>query len=531
MPFRIDEEQKDLTITPLKEPEVGAITGPAVDTKLVPGAVRHRKAGMKPWKKAALAIGGIVVLLGLTIGGIVWSKQGTVKVQTGKVQKGDLTQIVTANGEVKPVQQNQANVNANSMGKITEILVKEGDRVTKGQLLMRTEDVQQSAGVDAQAATVKTQEADLSAQEAAVQSAKAALDTAQADLAQATAKLQQSNDDFKRGQQLLKDQLIAQNVFDQRLSQYQVDQAGKDSADAKLVQAKAQYQQSVYNRDMSRARIAQAKAQLTSIQNLLAQTVYKSPIDGMITSLPVHLGENVVPGIQNAVGSLLYTVSNLSVMTAEVKVDETDIPNVKLGQTADVLIDAYPNKTFKGHVTQIGESAVGRTSGTTSGSTSSNTTAEEAKDFKVVVTIDDPPPTARPGLSATAKITTASRKDAVKVPIQAVTVRMRRELEESNDAKGKKGGGAKVETAAAAAMSEKDKEKAKEELQGLFVLKQGKAVFVPIEAGIMGSTDMEIVKGVNPGDEIVTGTFSVLRTLKNNTKVKIDNSGANPQGS
>jgi len=529
MPLRIEDERKDLSINSLNEPKVGSINGPAVDTKLVPGTVRRRKAGMKPWKKAALIIGGVVIVLALMIGGIVWSKQGTVSVQTGKVQKGDLTQIVTANGEVKPVQQNQANVNANSTGKITEILVKEGDRVTKGQLLMRTEDVQQAAGVEAQTATVKTQEADLAAQEAAVQSAKAALDTAQADLAQATAKLTQSNDDFKRGQQLLKDQLIAQNVFDQRLSQYQVDQAGKDSADAKLVQAKAQYQQAVYNRDMSRARISQEKARLTSIQNLLAQTVYKSPIDGMITSLPVHLGENVVPGIQNAVGSLLYQVSNLSIMTAEVKVDETDVPNVKLGQSADVLIDAYPNKTFKGHVTQIGESAVGRTSGTTSGS--STTTAEEAKDFKVVVTIDDPPPTIRPGLSATAKITTASRKDAIKVPIQAVTVRMRRELEESKDAKGKKGSGAKVEAAAATAMSEKDKEKAKEELQGLFVLKQGRAVFVPIEAGIMGSTDMEIVKGVNPGDEIVTGTFSVLRTLKNNTKVKVDNSGANPQGS
>jgi len=526
MPLRIDEERKDLSITPLKEPEVGAITGPAVDTKLVPGAVRHRKTGMKPWKKAVLIIGGIVVLLALTIGGIVWSKQGTVKVQTGKVQKGDLTQIVTANGEIKPVQQNQANVNANSYGKVTEILIKEGDKVTKGQLLIRTEDVQQSAAVDAQSAAIKTSEADLSAQEASVQSAKAALDTAQAELAQATAKLKQSGDDFKRGEQLLKDQLIAQNVFDQRLSDYQVAQAARDSADAKLVQAKAQYQQAVYNRDMSRARIAQAKAQLLGLQNALSQTVYKAPIDGMITSLPVHLGENVVLGIQNAVGSLLYQISNLSVMTAEVKVDETDIPNVKLGQTADVMIDAYPNKTFKGHVTQIGESAVGRTSGTTSGSTTSNTTAEEAKDFKVVVTIDDPPPTIRPGLSATAKITTATRKDAIKVPIQAVTVRMRRELEESKE--GQKG--KKVEAAAATPMTEKEKEKAKEELQGLFVLKQGRAVFVPIEAGIMGSTDMEILKGVNPGDEIVTGTFSVLRTLKNNTKVKVDNSGANPGG-
>src|SRR5208337_3420225 len=169
---------------------------------------------------------------------------------------------------------------------------------------------------------------------------------------------------------------------------------------------------------------------LVGLKNQLAQTVYNSPLDGYITSLPVHLGENVVPGIQNAVGSLLYQVSNLSIMTVEVKVDETDIPNVKLGQTADVLIDAYPNKIFKGHVTQIGESAVGRTTGTTSGATA--TSSEEAKDFKVVVVIDDPPPGLRPGLSATAKITTATRQNALAVPIQAVTVRMRRELEMKN---------------------------------------------------------------------------------------------------
>jgi HlyD family secretion protein len=485
---------------------------------------------MKRWKKVTLLIVGAVVLLTLAIGGVVWSKQGTVKVQTGKVQRGDLTAIVTANGEVKPVQQNQANVNANSFGKITEILIKEGDMVTKGQLLLRTEDVQQSAAVDAQSAAVRTNEADLEAQEANVQAAKAALDTAQADLAQARAKLKQASDNFTRGQELMKDQLIDQQSFDQRLSDFQVAKASADSAEAHLGQAKAQYQQAAYNRDMAKARIGQSKAQLASYENQLAQTIYKSPLDGMITSLPVHLGENVVPGVQNTAGSLLYQVSNLSIMTVEVKVDETDIPNVKLDQTADVLIDAYPNKTFKGKVTQIGEAAVGRTSGTTSGSTA--TSAEEAKDFKVVVTISDPPPNIRPGLSATAKITTASRPNAVKVPIQAVTVRMRRELEEDKNSKGKKDNKGKVEASANTAAPTKDKEKdeGKEELQGVFVVRQGRAVFVPVEAGIMGSTDMEIVKGVQAGDEIVTGTFSVLRTLKNNTKVKIDNSAVTPGG-
>jgi len=507
----------------IKELELGKINGATGVGATAPVPTRHGNGtGMKKWKKVTLAIVAVVVFLGLAIGGVVWSRRGVVTVQTGKVQREDLAQIVTANGEVKPVEQNQANVNANSMGKITEILVKEGDHVTKGQLLMRTEDVQQTAGVEAQQAAVTTSQADLAAQDANVLSTKAALDTAQADLAQAIAKQNQATDNFKRGQELFKAQLLSQQDFDTRLSDYRVAQTGRDSADAKVAQAKAQYQQALSTRDSARAHVGQSKAQLLGYKNQLDQTVYNSPLDGYITSLPVHMGENVVPGIQNAVGSLLYQVSNLSVMTAEVKVDETDIPNVKLGQIADVMIDAYPNKTFKGRVTQIGESAVGRTTGTTSGTTggATATSSDEAKDFKVVVVIDDPPPSLRPGLSATAKITTAVRKDAVAVPIQAVTARMRRELEEKVNTAGGAGSGIAIPAA--------DKEKGKEELQGVFVVRNGRATFIQVESGIMSSTDMEILKGVQPGDVIVTGSFSVLRTLKNNTKVRVENTPAMP---
>lgn len=487
-------------------------------TSPVPPRQRNGK-GMKKWKRVTLVVGAVVAFAGLAVGGVVWSRRGVVSVQTGKVQREDLAQVVTANGEIKPVEQNQANVNANSMGKITEILIKEGDHVTKGQLLMRTEDVQQAASVDAQQAAVTTAEADVAAQDASVLSSKAALDTAQADFAQAVAKLNQASDNFKRGQQLFKDELLSQQDFDQRLSDYRVAQTGKDSAEAKVGQAKAQYQQALFSRDSARAKVGQSKAQLLGFRDQLAQTVYSAPIDGIVTSLPVHLGENVVPGVQNTAGSLLYQISNLSIMTAEVKVDETDIPSVKLGQTADVLIDAYQNKTFKGHVTQIGESAVGRDSGTTSGATATST--EEAKDFKVVVVIDDPPPSLRPGLSATAKITTATRKNAVAVPIQAVTSRMRRELEDKSQTA--KSGADKNLLA-----STKDPDNGKEELQGVFVIRNGRAQFIQIDTGIMSSTDMEVLKGVQPGDQIVTGSFSVLRTLKNNTKVRIESAPPPP---
>ncbi len=472
-------------------------------------------------RKKITAVAGVVILVALVIGGIAWSRRGQVTVQTGKVIRQDLSSVVTASGQIKPPPEKLANVNANSYGKITAIYVKEGDHVKKGQLLLRTEDVQASADVEAQEAALRNAQANLDAQNANVQSAAANLNTAQANLAQAEAKLKQAEEDFKRYQEMFKEQIAAQKDFDQYLSNYQVAKAAVQSAQAQVEQAKAQYTQAVYNRDMAKANIMQAKAQLLHYADVRNKTFYTSPLDGIITSLPVHEGENVVPGIQNQPGSVLFQVADLSVITAEVRVDETDIVNVRLGQPAEVTIDAIPNKTFTGKVTQIGQSAVSRTTGQTTTASSTNTT-EEAKDFLVVVTLDNPPPNLRPGLSTTAKITTATRKNAVTIPIQALTVRTRRELEPPEEGKG-----GQTLAAERRPLTEKELEREKEELQGVFVVRNGRAVFVPVQTGIMGSTDVEITSGLQPGDEIVTGSYQVLRTLKNNTKVKIDNSQAN----
>lgn len=475
---------------------------------------------MKRWKKVVLIGGGAVLVVGLIIFGIVWSKRGTVSVQVGTVSREDLASIVTASGEIKPPPDKLANVNAASFGKITEIMTKEGDEVKKGQLLLRTENVQQTASVDAQQAAIRTAEADISAQDATVQSSAASLRTAQANLAQAQAKLTQSRADFARNDQAFKDQLISQQAHDQSLSDFEVAKANVQSVTSQVEQNKALYQQALYNRNMAKARLNQSHAQLLGLQNLLQQTIYTSPINGVITSLPVHQGENVVPGIQNATGSVLFQVSDLSVITAEIKVDETDIVNVRLGQPAEVTIDAIPNKTFKGKVTEIGQAAISRTTGqTTTASTATNTT-EEAKDFKVVVTLDSPPPGLRPGLSTTAKITTATRQNAIAIPIQALTIRTRRELESTE--KKSNGQALAAEKNQPTVLSAKDKEKEKEELQGVFVVREGKAQFIQVDTGIMGTTDVEVVKGLQPGDSIVTGSFQVLRTMKNNTKVKIE---------
>ncbi len=485
---------------------------------------RHAKR-MKRWKKILLISLGAVVLIGLVVGGILWSRSGVVSVQTGKVNRQDLTSIVTASGEIKPPSKGFANVNANSFGKVTEIYVKEGDRVKKGQLLLKTESVQQEADVEAQLALLKTSQAEASAAEAAVQSSSAAMRTAQADLQTAQARFKQAKDDFARAQQLFKDHLIAQQLFDQRRSDWEVAQANLDAAQARVGQAKAQYQQATYNRDTAEARVLQNRAMLVRAKDVRSKTIYTAPFDAIVTSLPVHAGENVVPGIQNQPGSVLFQVSDLAVITAEVKVDEADIINVKLAQPAEVTIDAIPNKTFKGHVTEIGQSAIARNAGSST-QAQSGSANEEAKDFRVVVTLDEPPPNLRPGLSTTAKIQTAERKNAVSVPIQALTIRTRRELEEvEKNAKGKALAAGKQPSTPTA----KEKEKGKEELQGVFKVQKGRAVFVQVETGVMGNTDVEVLKGLQPDEEIVTGTFQVLRTLKNGTKVKVDNT-AGAQG-
>lgn len=250
---------------------------------------------------------------------------------------------------------------------------------------------------------------------------------------------------------------------------------------------------------------------------MLQKHVFVSPLDGVVTNLPLHVGENVVMGIQNSPGSLVMTIADLSVITAEVKVDETDIVNVRLGQPAEVTIDAIPNKTFKGKVTEIGNSAIIRSTGLAS--SQSNIASQEAKDFKVVVTLESPPENLRPGLSATAKVQTATKKSVLAIPIQALTIRQKADLEgQDQKDKGKSG------SAMAAGPQDREKEKeAKKEIQGVFAVRGKSVQFLPVETGITGTTDIEVTSGLKEGDEIVTGSYKVLRTIRNNATVKVDN--------
>jgi HlyD family secretion protein len=458
---------------------------------------------MKTWQKVAIGLGGTAL-----VGGIVWysinqANKGVVTVQTAKVVKQDsLVSQVTASGEIKPT--TYTNVYAQGFGRIMAIDVKEGAHIKRGDKLLEQENVQASADVQAQAAAINSFES-------GVQAAEASYRAAQSDLTTQEANLEKAKLDYERGQGLYKDGLIAKQDFDQRNTSYDAAVSTVESSRAHMLSQKAQLEQ-------VRAQLNQNKAVLVRTKDVLSKTVYTSPINGIVSYLPVRLGEYVVPGIQNATGSFLMTLSDMSVVTAEVKVDETDIVNVKISQDADVTIDAVPGKTFKGKVTEIGSQAVLRTSGLAT--TQTTTSNQEAKDFKVVVTLDSPPDNLRPGLSSTAKIKTAERKDVVGIPIQALAIRSRKDLEEAaKNAKGKKDGN--VTLAAPPPVSPGDPKK--DEVQGVFVVNGKKASFRPVETGISGVTDIEITKGLQAGDEIVVGSYKALRTLKPEASVKVDN--------
>ena len=449
---------------------------------------------MKTWKKVLIGVGAVLAL-GIIVGVAVYqSRKNLVTVQTGRAQKQNLSSVVSASGEIKP--KTYVNIGANAFGKIIRLSVKEGDRVKKGQLLAQLENVQSSADVSATRASLQGAETDFIA-------ADAALRTLQADLNRAKSDADHARLDWERAQGLYKDALIAKQDYDTK-------KAAWESAEAGLAQAQARVAQAIAQKDSADKHISQNRANLTRVSDVLQKTTYEAPYDGVITNLPVREGETVVMGIQNAPGSTLMTLADMSVITAEVKVDETDIVNVRMGQSADVTIDAIPRKIFHGTVSEIGDNAIVRSTGVSTSQATS--TSEEAKDFKVVVTLTDPPPDLRPGLSTTAKITTATRSDVVSIPIQALTVRTKADLVPKDSANTGVQAAAPVESA-----------KAKEEIQGVFVIRHKKAEFVPVDTGISGTTDIEVTKGVQAGDEVITGSYKVLRTLKPGTSVKIDN--------
>lgn len=463
---------------------------------------------MKTWQKALIGVGAVAVIGGIVAYSVKQANKGVVTVQTAKVGKQDLVSLVTASGEVRP--KTYSNVGGEGFGKIVHLAVKEGDRVRVGDVLLQLEATQVTADVEAQRSA-------LSSTEAGIRSAEANSRSAQAELTQRKADFEKARFDWERAEKLFKEELISKSEYDARKSQFEGMSAAIEMSNARVNLTRAEL-------DRSRSMQSQSTAVLSRARDVLRKTTYTAPINGVVTYIAVRVGEHVVAGIQNSPGSYLMTISDLSLVTAEVKVDETDIVNVRHGQECDVTIDAVPGKIFKARVTEVGTQAVLRTSGLAT--TQSQTGSQEAKDFKVACTLDNPPENVRPGLSTTAKIKTAERKGALAVPLQALAVRTRQDLEDAkNEGKEKEGG-----VTLAASKSPDGKDPKKEEIQGLFVIRGNKAEFVEVKTGITGVTDIELTEGVKEGDEIVTGSYRALRTLKPGAKIKVDNKAPEKAG-
>jgi HlyD family secretion protein len=459
----------------------------------------------RKWK-ITLAIFLPLLVAGGVAGGMRWSQRDLVTIQTGSVVRADLTSLVTASGEIKP--KNYINIGANAQGRIVDLLVKEGDHVRKNQVVARIEHVQAQADVQAQKAGVASAQADSAAAEEGLRAADQSIITAQATLDRFKTELNRSKLLRDNAEKLFQLNLIAKQDYDQRKADYESAAASVRENEARLQQMKVQRQQTAAQLGSYQRRVSQSEAGLERIEDVLAKYDALAPLDGVVTDLPVRVGETVVPGIQNSAASTLMTIADMSLITAEVKVDETDIVSVHVNQVANVTIDAIPNKTFTGKVIEIGNTAILRSSGLAA--SQSATSSQEAKDFKVVIALEIPADEIRPGLSCSAKIVTSTRNNVLSIPIQALTVRKKGDRE------------APPKDGVMASTTPVDKTR-NEELQGVFVVANGKAEFRQVETGITGATDIEVLNGLAEGDQIITGSYKVIRTIRNQTRVKVDN--------
>jgi HlyD family secretion protein len=425
----------------------------------------------------------IVVVLGaLVAANLYFKREKGVEVVVEKIKKHDLESIVSASGKIQA--KTTVNISANSIGRVTKLAVEEGARVKAGQFLLE---------IDPR--SLRTQvvrgEAGLSAQQTAVSQARVALESARTQL-----KLAQ--DTLKRQQDLWKDQLTTKQDLDRAENDVKLRERDVESREAGIT--------------METTRVRQTTADLDNAKYNLGQVSIDSPIDGIVTRRNIELGENVMIGTMNNAGTVLLTIADMSVIEAELEVDETDIPSLVLGQTAKVTIDAILDKSFTAKVTEIGNSPIQAAAAASS----------RATNFKVVVTIEGQIPEVRPGFTCTADITTATRKDVVAIPIQATTVRELVYDEKGNVVKepppDKK---AVARPGAIAAAGELKPGQTKKEAEGVFVIRDGKAAFVPVKTGIPGEKYLEVLSGVKAGDEVIVGPFNSVRDLKDGDPVKL----------
>lgn len=481
---------------------------------------------MSKRKKILIACGGAVALALIIFFSINATRKDEVVIQTSKAQRKDvLKSKVSASGEIRAKE--QVNLQSEVAAIITDLLVREGDVVKKGDVLLHLDPIQSSADNDAMRAQFEASQSDARQQEFSITTAEANLMSQKAGLRSAQATLEQAQNNnaretnsFKRKQQLHEDGLLAredyelaQNTAKAAKSQLEVAQAQLAQAETqvKVYETNIQQMKSAYNGAMSRMKSSAAR--LAQTNDTLKKTVLISPLNGVVTQLNMEKGERAVPGFISSPQATIMTLADLSIIQAELKVDETDVISLALGQPAKIKVDALPDSVFDGEVSEIGNSPI-----TTAGSTT-----QEAKDFKVKVTLKDPSKKLRPGMSCTGDIITNTKQNVLVVPIQALTIR---EVEVDKDGKYKEPDLKKKKKNDTVALADTSKDKVqKKELEGLFVVNSDKVVrFRPVKTGITGEAEIEIVSNLKDGEEVVSGSFQTLRTIKDGAAIKVDNS-------
>ena len=441
-------------------------------------------------RKAIFITIGILLVLGAAVGAgyYYFRKDKGLDVTTEQIRTRDLEAVVSASGKIQP--KRLVNISADTPGRVVDLAVNEGDRIRKGQFLLQIDPKSLRTRVEGGAASL--------------QAAEGALDQLRQSVETGRVQLQQAQQTLKRQRDLWTQQLTTREALE------------KAENDVRAAQSALQEREKQASAQASR--ISQERATLESARYDLSKVRIESPIDGIVTRRNIQEGETAVIGTMNNPGTVLLTLADMSVIQAEVEVDETNIPNVQLGQRAKITIDAIPDRTFKGHVTEIGNSPIQAT-----GATAAATTTQ-ATNFKVVVVLDEPVPEVRPGFTCTADITTATRKNVVAVPIPAVAVR-----ELVYDANGqvvkapRRDNRRRPSLEPAASAAELEPGQTRKETEGVFVVRDSHAEFVPIKMGIAGDKYFEVQSGLKAGDQVITGPYNSVRGMTDGDLVRVDN--------
>jgi HlyD family secretion protein len=402
--------------------------------------MKPKKSFLQRRKKPLLIAGVFFIIAVIIILNMQSQREKAIKVTVEKVKEIDLTSTISASGEVKP--KKSVNISAHIPGRIEKIGVVEGQKVKIKDFLLKLESTQYEANADRDRASIQSLKVDLIRSEAVLK----------------------RDEKYQERQKKLHDEKLI--------------------SDEQLESSQAQYEISKAYHDAILFQIKQAEASLASTLDNLQKTVFYSPIDGIITSLRVEEGEIALVGTMNNPGTVLLTIADLSVMEVEVEVDETDVVGVELNQDAEIRVDAFPDNVIKGRVTEIGSSALQKV-----------TVSQESKDFKVVITLENPPANLKPGLSASADIITARKQSVLAIPISALVIKE---------------------------MSEDTDQQQGSQQEGVYIVEKDRVKFQSVQKGIMGELKIEIISGLEEDQEIVVGPYSALRELKDDKLIKAE---------